>query len=484
VAGDLTIRKSAFAAIAVGVFLAQLDGTVMNVALPALSRAFHQTHLSAVQPVITVYLTAGVMLLPLLGRISDSLGRKRLFVAGFAIFGLASALCAMVDSLPLLVSLRFAQAIGGALLSGTGLALVAAYSGNTRGRSLGRLAIVFALSGLLGPPVGGGLVALFGWPSVFWLNVPVSLLGMAVAIRALPPDRRAVAPPRPDLGGAALFAAATALLSFGVVQPAGASLPGLGLGRPIAIALSLLGYFALVVWERRVEVAGDEPLLSIGLLRSGAYGIGLLIAFFSNGVTIALFVLVPFWLAHGWQVGNGALGLVFLPVGLGLGALSPVAGTKSDVLGPRLLTTAGMVVGALCALMLAWQATWLVWPAVMLGMLCLGISSGLFSAPNTNAILSGVPESSLAVAGSMLSAARTLGVIVGVSMGGAGYDALRADQGPNVAARLVFVAAAACYVGIAVLCWAVRPAPANVRALTRHSGPAQVTGSPADMGGA
>ena len=150
-AGELTIRKSAFAAIAVGVFLAQLDGTVMNVALPALSRAFHQTHLSAVQPVITVYLTAGVMLLPLLGRISDSLGRKRLFVAGFAIFGLASALCAMVDSLPLLVSLRFAQAIGGALLSGTGLALVAAYSGNTRGRSLGRLAIVFALSGLLGP---------------------------------------------------------------------------------------------------------------------------------------------------------------------------------------------------------------------------------------------------------------------------------------------------------------------------------------------
>lgn len=161
---------------------------------------------------------------------------------------------------------------------------------------------------------------------------------------------------------------------------------------------------------------------------------------------------------------------MFLPVGIGLGAVAPFAGKKSDTLGPRLLTTAGMLAGAIGALLLAWQASLLLWPALVLGMLGLGIGSGLFSAPNTNAVLSSMPEAALAVAGSMLSAARTLGVIVGVSISSRIYDVLRADQGANDAARAVFAGAAVCYAAVAALCWITRSAAADARVLLADRG--------------
>lgn len=462
VQAERRMRRSALFAVGLGVFLAQLDGTVMNVALPALSRAFHVTGLRAVQPVITAYLIASVALLPILGKVADRAGRRRLFMLGFAIFGSASVLCALAPTLELLVGLRVAQAIGGALLSGTGLAIVAANSGKQRGRSLGRLSIVFALSGLLGPPIGGGLVQALGWQAVFWLNVPLSLAGIVLAARYVPRDRPSDVAGRIDVLGAALFALSTALVAAGVGNNIDVTIDGLPLGWPAFILVGAAGFAALLTYERRLAPGMAAPLLDLGLLRSRDYGLGIVIAFLSNGVTIALFVLVPFWLQRGWHVQASALGLVFLPVALGLGGLAPFAGKRSDTAGPRLLTTAGMIVGAVAAVMLAWQATHLIWPVLLLAMLGLGVSSALFAAPNNNAVLSSVPESALGVASSMLSAARTLGVILGISVGGTVYDTLQATGGPNQAARVLFLAAAVLFVLNSALCWTVRATPSRV----------------------
>ena len=455
------IPRSTLLVVALGVFLAQLDGTVINVALPALSRAFHTPDLSSVQPVITAYLVTSVALLPILGKLADRYGRKRLFLLGFSIFAAASLVAAFSTSLGMLITVRIVQAAGGALLSGTGLAIVAAASGSRRGESLGRLSVVYALSGLLGPPVGGGLIQAFGWQAVFWLNVPLGILGIVAGTRLLPPDPRGAGTAgRIDVRGAALFAAATALVAAGA---AAARTGSLAIGPvsvvwPLLVALGLLAYILLLAWERRAAGGGVDPLLDITLLRTPAYGLGLLLAFISNGVTIALFVLVPFWLTKGWGVGAAAQGLIFLPVALGLGGLAPFAGKRSDTIGARLLTTAGMSAGAIGALLLAWQATDLIWPATFLAMLLIGASSGLFAAPNNSAVLAAAPEGDGAVAGSMLSAARTLGVIVGISAAGSAFDTLRAGGSANSAARILFLIATALYVLNALLCWAIRPA--------------------------
>jgi MFS family permease len=442
--------------VGLGVFLAQLDGTVMNVALPTLERAFHAGGLSAVQPVITAYLVAGVALLPLLGKLADRWGRKRLFVIGFALFGGASVACALATSLAMLVLLRIVQACGGALLSGTGLALVAANSGHRRGQSLGRLTIVFALSGLIGPPLGGGLVQAFGWQAVFWPNIPLAAAGILLGLRLLPPDAPPPAAPRLDLLGALLFAGGAALITAATSAAGSQMLSRAAPAWPFLAGLGLLAYLALLRWERDAPGRGIDPVLDRRLLGMPGFGIGLMAAFLSNGVTIALFVLVPYWLSKGWHVAPAILGAVFLPVAIGLGGLAPVAGSRSDRIGTRPLTTAGMAVAGLASLALAWQATDLIWPIVIMAMFGLGAGSGLFAAPNNNAVLSAVPDEALAVAGSMLSAARTLGVILGIGASSVLFDALRASAHPNTAARVLFLLAAALFAGNALLCWTAR----------------------------
>jgi DHA2 family multidrug resistance protein-like MFS transporter len=235
---------------------------------------------------------------------------------------------------------------------------------------------------------------------------------------------------------------------------------------------------ALLGWEARAARRGIEPLLDPALLATPAYGLGLLAAFVSNGVTIGLFVLVPFWLARGWHVGSGTVGLVFLPVALGLGSLAPVAGKRSDVSGARNLTTGGMAVGAVASALLVWLAGDLRWPFLLLAMFALGASSGLFAAPNNNAILQPVPDDRLAAASSMLSTARTLGVILGVSATGALFDLLSTMHGANGAAGILFFIAALLYAVNAALCWIVRGAARQQPALApsvsrpgRHKAP-------------
>jgi MFS family permease len=131
-----------------------------------------------------------------------------------------------------------------------------------------------------------------------------------------------------------------------------------------------------------------------------------------------------------------------------------------------------MAIGAGSALLLAGLATHLVWPLLVLAMLGIGATGGLFAAPNNNAVLGSVPESALAMAGSMLGAARTLGVIVGVSAGSGLFDAVRASQGANHAARVLFLAAAALYAVTAVLCWTLRRTPAAEARPGRETAPA------------
>lgn len=454
------IPRPVFLIIGLGVFLAQLDGTMMNVALPTLARAFHAANLSAVQLVITAYLAAGIAGLPLLGALADRLGRKRLFLAGFALFGLASLGCALVASLPLLIALRIVQAMGGALLTGTGLALIAGHGREGRGHSLGKLALVYALSGLLGPPIGGGLVQAFGWQAAFWVNVPLSVGGIALGIRLLPSDLPRPTADRLDLTGAALLAGAAALLtSAATATHQHLVLGGLALPWPFLAILGLLAVGGLLRWEAAASERGVAPLFDSALLRIPAYGTGLLLALISNAITVGLFVLIPFWLSTGWHVHAGAIGLIFLPVALALGALAPAAGKWSDRVGAPLLTALGMAIGAGAALLLALSATDLIWPVLVLAMLGIGAGSGLFAAPNNHAVLGSVPESTLAMAGSMLSAARTLGVILGVSAGGALFDAMRAGHGANGAARVLFLAAAALYALNAALCWTMRRRP-------------------------
>ncbi len=201
--------------VAVGTFMATLDGSIANVGLPTISNTFH-VRLASVQWVITAYLLTICALLPSTGKLSDQLGRGRLYNLGFALFAAGSALCAVSGSVEMLIGMRVVQAVGASLLMANSQGLVATTFGSReRGRALGIIGTTVSLGTLSGPAIGGLLLEHFGWPAIFWVNVPIGVAAFFAGWRILPKERSRVTEPF-DVPGAAMFAVGITGLLYAV----------------------------------------------------------------------------------------------------------------------------------------------------------------------------------------------------------------------------------------------------------------------------
>ena len=397
------------ATVCVGAFMGQLDASIVQLAMPALEDAL-DAPLEGVSWVAVAYVLGFAAALPAFARLAEIAGRKTLYLCGFALFGLFSALCGLALSLPLLIAFRVLQGVSGALAGANSVViLVAAVGPARRGRALGIMAAAQAIGLSLGPTLGGVLLAASGWRLIFWVNVPIAVLGAALA-RLIVPKTTALAKDRRfDAFGAALLV--PALVTVVMIVSEGRTW---GLSKPLiacaAAAPVLLGLF---IWR---EGKTPAPLIDLSLFRSAAFSAGCIGVLVSYAMLYGMFFAMSFALIRGYHdpaLGAG-LRLTIIPVALAL--VAPFGGAWSEKR-PRLVMTGGMALCFASALALTRLLTGapesLV--GVMAALAAYGAGLGLYIAPNNNATIGAAPADKSGVAGGLINLLRVFGTGVGVA---------------------------------------------------------------------
>jgi len=386
----------------------------MNVALPAI-RASYSAGAADVQWVVNAYLLPLSALLLLGGALGDHFGRRRLLIVGTSLFGVASLTCALAPSLPLLLAARGAQGIGAALLLPNSLALLnAAYSGEKRGRAVGIWAAAGAAAAAVAPLIGGWLVDSVGWPAIFYINLPLALGAILLAIRFVAESREAGAG-RTDYAGALLATAGLGGLTYGLTLWSAHRR-----AEPVALAavaagVVLLGGFLLA--ERR---RGDRAMMPVHLFGNRCFSGLNLLTFLLYGAFGAAMLLIPYVLISSGGYSPFEAGLALLPLPVLMTAASPRMGSLAARIGPKLPLTIGPLVVAaglaLCWLIAPDTSYWTgAFPAILV--MALGMTIAV--APLTASVLGSVEERHVAMASGFNSAVARVGGLIATALLGA-----------------------------------------------------------------
>ena len=431
--------------VGIGTFMSALDASVVNIILPILRQTF-ATDVATIEWVVVVYLLVVSGLLLTFGRLGDLRGNRPVYLGGFVIFILGSALCGLSQSPAMLVAFRGLQAVGAAMLfSNSPAILTRVFPPSQRGQALGIQATMTYLGLTVGPSLGGWLTHVFSWRSVFYINVPVGLLALALSWRFVPVDV-GVKRERFDYVGALLFIAGLVALLLGLDQGA-----NWGWGSPaivglIAAAFALLAVF--VYYEGRV----DSPMLDLSLFRSWLFSASAISAVCNYVALYALLFLLPFYLIQGRGLNPASAGLILTAQPLVMVFAAPLSGTLSDRIGSRLLSTVGMLVLALgtFALSRLGPSAGLGW--VSAGLAVCGLGTGIFISPNNSALMGAAPRGRQGIAAGILATSRNVGQVLGIGLGGAILATVSAGGAANalftaveygmVAAAVVSLAAA------------------------------------------
>ncbi len=419
--------------------LAFIDGSVVNVGLPALGRGLH-AGAADLQWVINAYLLPLSALLLLGGAAGDRYGRARMLIGGTALFGLASLTCALAPNLTWLLAGRGLQGVGAAVLMPNSLAILgSAFAGEARGRAIGIWASMGAVMGAIGPVLGGWLIDTVGWRAIFLLNLPVAAGAIALASAFVrdPPRGQDVAPL--DVGGGALATASLGAMTWGLTVGSGDS----GWSAPAIIAVAL--GFALSLAFLWVESRkGDRAMVPLSLFGSSSF-VGLsVLTLLLYGALGALLVLLPYVLIVAGGYTSSAAGAGLLPFAVVLAVSSPLMGALAGRIGSRLPLSIGpLVVAAGLLLLLRIGPGAPYWTAVLPAMLVISVGMAGAVAPLTTAVLGSVDARHTGSASGLNSAlARTGGLVATALLGGVlGASGTRLLGGFHVAALACAAAA-------------------------------------------
>ncbi|GAB3358620.1 MFS transporter [Amycolatopsis echigonensis] len=386
-----------------GMFLVQLDVTVVNVALPTLGSEL-RADVPQLQWVVVGYSVVLAALLLTGGALGDVLGHRGVVLTGLAVFGAASAACGLAQSAGWLVAGRAVQGVGAALLlPGTMAVITGTFPGRTeRARALGVWAGISALALPAGPLLGGILVQAAGWRPVFWLNVPIVAAAAVATRRLVPPDVRK--PGRVDIPGAATAALALGSGVYAVI----AKTPWVGV---LAVAAAV----AFVAVEQR----SAEPMLPLSLLRPRQTAGANLVSAAMNFVGLGSVLVFTLYLQDVLKAGPITAGVALLPMFVPLVLLGPVTGRLTAKFGPRPQILAGLVLGAAAMLNLLRIGPGSGYGTLLPTLLVLSVGMGLLTAAVVTAAVSDAPGERAGIAGGINNAARQAGGALGVAVFGA-----------------------------------------------------------------
>jgi EmrB/QacA subfamily drug resistance transporter len=391
--------------------LSFVEGSVLNVALPAI-RASYGAGTAEVQWVVNAYLLPLSALLLLGGALGDHFGRRLLLVIGTSLFTAASALCALAPSLELLLAARAAQGVGAALLLPNSLALLnAAYEGEKRGRAVGIWAAAGAAAAAVAPLLGGWLVDNVGWPAIFYINIPLGLGAIALALIFVSESRNAGAG-RTDYAGAFLATAGLGGTTYGLTRWSSS-----GAADAISIVTIVGGFamLALFLWVERQR--RERAMMPLEMFADRCF-VGLnLMTFLLYGAFGAAMLLVPYVLieAVGYSPVQAGLALLPLPILISVG--SPIMGQLAMRIGPRLPLAIGpLVVGAGMLLGLRIGTDSPYWTGVMPAVAVMALGMAIAVAPLTSSVLGSVDQKHTGTASGFNSAVARIGGLIATAL--------------------------------------------------------------------
>jgi len=391
--------------------LSFVDGSVLNVALPAI-RASYGVGAAEVQWVVNAYLLPLSALLLLGGALGDHYGRRRLLVIGTSLFALASLLCALAPSLPLLLGARAVQGIGAALLLPNSLGLLnAAFQGEKRGRAVGIWAGAGAAAAAVAPLIGGWLVDHVGWPSIFYINLPLALGAILLALKCVAESREPGAG-RTDYAGALLVTAGLGAVTYALTLWSASGRFGATVAAALIVGMILLIAFLVVEYRRR-----NRAMLPIALFAGRCFSGLNLLTFLLYGAFGAAMLLIPFVLITGGGYSPVQAGLALLPLPILMTAASPAMGGLAMRIGPRIPLTVGpLIVGVGMVLARLIEADSGYWTAAFPTILVLALGMTIAVAPLTSSVLGSVEEQHVAMASGFNSAVARLGGLIATAL--------------------------------------------------------------------
>ena len=407
-----------------GTFLGNLDAAIANIALPVISRDLGSSASTTVWVVNAYQLVMAITVLPL-AVLGDRLGYRRVYLTGLIVFTLGSAACAMSSSIETLIGARAFQGLGGACMAAMGPALLrSVFPQKIVGRGIALLGFTVAIATSVGPSAAAAILKISDWPWLFGVNVPIGLVLIAAALKAVP-DKVGVARPF-DVTGAILTGAALTLLILGVdglAQHEGTHHKAI-----LELAVAALLIAILVVHQKRHAT----PLVPIDLLRIPIFSLSMLTSVCSYSAQTLAMVSLPFLLEHQLARDTTVAGLLITPWPLVIIFVAPLAGWLSDRYPAGVLGSIGL---AILATGLALTATLPPSPSnfdIAWRIALCGIGFGFYQTPNNRIILSSGPRERSGVASGMMATARIVGMTLGAAIAALLFD-IGSDRGPTFA---------------------------------------------------
>jgi EmrB/QacA subfamily drug resistance transporter len=393
--------------------MSTLDASIVNISFPRLTQVF-DTEPSVVLWVSVAYLLVSVSLVFIFGKVGDYYGRKKIYTLGFAVFTVGLILCTFAQTIVQLILARVVQAVGAAMTMALGTAIVTAvFPPQERGKALGISGATVSAGLLSGPVLGGVLVDLFDWQAIFYVTIPVALIGMVMAIICLKEQKVSQGKFQFDWWGAVTLSAGLAflLLFFNLGGKTSFSEPEVVAFGTAAIIL--LAVFIIV--ERKAA----QPILDLKLFRNRLFAAGnasLLIMFLALSANT---LLMPFYLIDGLEYDASQAGLLFASVSVSALIVGPISGWLSDKIGYRLLCTAGITLMAGGIFWLSRLGINANVTDILPRLVLIGVGSGLFSSPNNSSIMGSVPWDKLSTGSALIATVRQVGMSSGIAIAGA-----------------------------------------------------------------
>ncbi len=409
---DYSRKWYIMAAVGVSILLSTIDATVVNVALPTFVRDL-TTNFPTVQWVVLAYLLTQATLMLSVGRLGDMIGKKPLFTAGFVIFTAGSVLCGLAPGVYWLIAFRVVQAVGAALLLALGMAIITeAFPPEERGKALGISGSIISVGIVVGPALGGLIIDSFSWRWIFFINLPIGIIGTLAGLKFIP-DFKPVGRQQFDyLGAVTLFVSLLSLLlalTWG--QQLGFTAPGILL--LFVMWAIFLALFIVIEWRI------DQPMIDMHMFQNNLFSVGLITGFITFVAIAGAIILMPFYLENVLGYGTRQVGLLLAAVPIVMTVVAPASGSLSDRFGTRPITVIGLALllfGYYALTTLDAETTAM---GYLLRLLPIGIGMGVFQSPNNSAIMGSVSRERLGIASGLLSISRVLGQTTGIAALGA-----------------------------------------------------------------
>jgi EmrB/QacA subfamily drug resistance transporter len=407
-------------AVGIGTFMTALDSSVVNTILPVLRHSLN-SNVAGVEWVVTVYLLTLSGLLLSFGRLGDIRGHKTIYLAGFFLFVISSALCGLSQSLEYLVIFRITQGIGGAMLAANSPAILTKnFPARQRGQALGMQATMTYIGLTVGPSLGGWLASQFGWRIVFFINVPVGALALWIGLRFIPYDAPEKTTERFDLPGAFIFIVGLVALLLALNQG-----HEWGWGSPLILGLLAVAALLLLLFGY-LEIHSPSPMLDFSLFRRSLFTLSVASAIFNYICLYTVIFLLPQYLMDGRGLNSAQAGLLLTAQPIMMAITAPLSGTISDRIGVWLPGTLGMGILAGGMLMLSRLGSATPWVQIILALVVTGVGTGVFVSPNNSAVMGAAPRHQQGIAAGVLATARCFGMVLGVGFAGAIYTTVLA----------------------------------------------------------